>query len=183
MLFSTVAGNLFELSPFSALRLLDIDVPRSFTESHAGPKFGIEKTRTLCQVFDRPIIGTIIKPSVGMSPQVTAQLCEKLIGAGLDFIKDDELQGDAPHCPFDQRLEAVMGSIHKHADRTGKKAMFAFNISGDIDEMKRRHDRVIESGGDCIMLNINWVGISGVRGHSKTYPGSHSCASKRMGII
>ncbi len=162
MLFSTVAGNLFELAPFSALRLLDIDVPSSYATQYPGPKYGIEETRSLCQVFDRPIIGTIIKPSVGLSAEATADHCKKLIDAGLDFIKDDELQGNAPHCPFEQRVERVMYQINQHADRTGKKPMYAFNITGDIDSMKQRHDLVISHGGTCAMLNINWVGITGV---------------------
>ena len=44
---------------------------------------------------------------------------------------------DPPHCPFAERVEAVMAVIRRHAERTGKKAMFAFNITGEIDEMLR----------------------------------------------
>ena len=161
-LAATVAGNLFELAPFSALRLLDLEIPTSFSDKYPGPRFGIESTRKLCQVFDRPILGTIIKPSVGLSPEQTAAQVDELVSAGLDFIKDDELQGDAPHCPFDERVSAVMHRVHAHADRTGKQAMYAFNISGSLDEMRRRHDLVYQAGGTCIMLNINWVGLTGV---------------------
>lgn len=161
-LMATVAGNLFELSPFSALKLLDITVPEAYREKYAGPKFGIDGTRLLCQVEQRPVIGTIIKPSVGLSPAATARQVETLIEAGLDFIKDDELMGDSPHSPFNERVDAVMDVIHRYADRTGKKPMFAFNLSGDIDDMLRRHDYVLEKGGTCIMASLNWVGISGM---------------------
>ena len=137
-----VAGNLFELQQFSGLRLLDIDLPPAFAGAYPGPQFGIEGTRRLSGVAAGPLIGTIVKPSVGLSPEETADLVDTLCEAGIDFIKDDELQADGPDCPFEARARAVMAVINAHADRTGKKVMFAFNVTGDLDEMRRRHDLV-----------------------------------------
>ena len=159
-LCATVAGNLFELSPFSGIKLLDLEIPKEFAEHYPGPSFGIEGTRSMTGVYERPIIGTIIKPSVGLSPKETADRVKTLIEAGLDFIKDDELMGDSPHSPFEKRVELVMQVINEHADRTGVKPMFAFNLSGDVDDMLRRHDYLLENGGTCIMINLNWVGVS-----------------------
>ena len=159
-LMATVAGNLFELNQFSGLRLLDIQLPHSYSIKYHGPQFGIDGTRRLTNVYSRPIIGTIIKPSVGLTPQQTAEQTKTLVDAGLDFLKDDELLGDAPHSPFTKRVDAVMNVINEAAERTSKKAMFAFNISGDIDDMLRRHDYVREKGGTCVMVSLNWIGIS-----------------------
>jgi len=169
-LMATVAGNLFELAPFSALKLLDITLPDAFRQAYPGTQFGTQGTRELIGMPDRPIIGTIIKPSVGLSPEQTARQVETLIEAGLDFIKDDELMGDSPHSPFEQRVDAVMAVINRYADQHGKKPMFAFNLSGDIDDMLRRHDYVLKQGGTCVMASLNWVGISGIaklRQHSQ----------------
>ena len=159
-LMTTVAGNLFELAPFSGLRLMDIDVPASFAEAMPGPQFGIEGTRRLSGVHERPLIGTIIKPSVGLSPEQTADLVRVLCEAGLDFIKDDELIADPPYSPLAKRAEAVMRVINDHVDRTGKKVMYAFNISGD--ELLRNHDAVLAAGGTCVMVNLISVGLDGV---------------------
>ena len=63
-LLATVAGNLFELRQFSALRLLDLALPAAFAGAYLGPQFGIAGTRALSGVPDGPLIGTIIKPSV-----------------------------------------------------------------------------------------------------------------------
>lgn len=161
-LMATVSGNLYELAPFSGLKLLDITIPESFKEKYPGPGFGISGTRSLAGVYDRPVIGTIIKPSVGLSPEATATQTKTLIEAGLDFLKDDELMGDSPHSPFEERVKQCMKVINEQADKTGKKAMFAFNISGDLDDMLRRHDFVLERGGTCVMVSINHVGLSAV---------------------
>lgn len=161
-LIATIAGNLFELKPFSGLRLLDVRLPATFAEKYSGPKFGMEGTRRLSGVEGRPLIGTIIKPSVGLNAEDTAVLVAQLCDGGIDFIKDDELQADGPTCPFEDRVRLVMREVENAADRTGKKAMVAFNLTGEIDEMRRRHDFVLKSGGTCVMASLNAVGMSGM---------------------
>jgi ribulose-bisphosphate carboxylase large chain len=168
---ATVAGNLFELKPFSGLRLLDVSFPEAFLNRYNGPQFGVAGTRRLTGVTDRrPLVGTIIKPSVGLSPASTAGVMDALSQGGIDFVKDDELQADGPHCPFADRLKAVMEVVNRHADRTGCKVMYAVNITGEIDEMLARHDAVEAAGGTCVMVSLNSVGLPALhalRKHSR----------------
>jgi ribulose-bisphosphate carboxylase large chain len=162
-LLSTIQGNLYELSQLSGAKLLDVDLPESYVANFAGPRFGVEGTRRLAGVRDRPLVGTIIKPSVGLAPGQTAELVETLADADIDFIKDDELMADPPYSPFAERLGRVMAVIRRHEDRTGKKILYAFNLSGDIDAMLRNYERVAAAGGSCVMLSLNTVGMSGVK--------------------
>ena len=159
---STVLGNLSELRELSGLRLLDIELPPAFADAHPGPRFGIGGTRELVGVYDGPVIGTIVKPSVGLSPQGTAELVRDLAEGGIDFIKDDELMANPPHSPLEERVEAVMGVINDVAHRTGKKVMYAFNITDDLDAMLRHHETVLNAGGTCVMVSVNSVGLAGV---------------------
>lgn len=161
-LMATIAGNLFELRQFSGLRILDLRLPESFAEAYPGPKFGIEGTRRMAGVDSGPLIGTIVKPSVGLTAEDTADLVQTLAGAGIDFVKYDELQADGPDCPFADRVRAVMRVINDHADRTGRKVMYAFNLTGEIDDMRRRHDLVRDLGGTCVMASLNSVGLAGM---------------------
>jgi ribulose-bisphosphate carboxylase large chain len=161
-LLSTVAGNLFELIQVSGLRLLDLRLPEAFAARYPGPKFGIAGTRRLANVASGPVIGTIIKPSIGLRAEETATLVKTLCDGGIDFIKDDELQADGPSCPFEDRVRAVMRVIDAHADRTGKKVMFAFNLTGDLHEMRRCHDFLLAHGGTCVMASIHSVGLAGM---------------------
>ncbi|HKX61400.1 MAG TPA: ribulose-bisphosphate carboxylase large subunit family protein [Verrucomicrobiae bacterium] len=158
-LVATVCGNLYELAEHTGCKLLDLELPDAFAERYPGPQFGIAGTRRLAGVHARPIIGTIIKPSVGLSPQQTADLVRELAGAGIDFVKDDELMADPPHCPLRDRVAAVMRVIHDVAERTGRKVMFAFNITDDLDAMRRHHDTVLAAGGTCVMASIHSVGL------------------------
>jgi ribulose-bisphosphate carboxylase large chain len=161
-LMAAVAGNLFELGAFSGLKLLDLRLPLAFADRYPGPKFGVLGTRRLSGVAEGPLIGTIVKPSVGLSPEETAALAGTLARAGIDFIKDDELQADGPACPFEARARAVIRVLKDHEQKTGKAVIYALNLTGEIDEMKRRHDLVLSLGGTCVMASLNSVGLSGM---------------------
>jgi ribulose-bisphosphate carboxylase large chain len=162
-LVSTLQGNLYEITAFTGLKLRSLELPPSFAHHFRGPKFGVAGCRTLTGVQGRPLIGTIIKPSIGMTPQQTADLVKTLANAGIDFVKDDELMANPPHSPFDERVDAIMRVINEHADRTGKKVMYAFNVSDELDAMQRHYEKVVSSGGTCAMISLNSVGLSGAK--------------------
>ncbi len=161
-LLATICGNLYELSDHSGCKLIDLDLPAVFSERYPGPQFGVEGTRELTSVYDRPVIGTIVKPSVGLSPEQTGALVRELGEAGIDFVKDDELMADPPHSPLKQRVDCVMREINDLADRTGRKVMYAVNISDEVEAMRRHHDHVVAAGGTCVMVSLNHVGFAGV---------------------
>ena len=161
-ILATVAGNLFELNCVAGLRLTDLRFPAALVAASPRPAFGIAGTRRLSGVEGRPLIGTIIKPSIGLTAAETAAMVQTLCAAGIDFIKDDELQADGAVCPFDDRARAVMAVINAHAERTGRKVMYAFNLTGEVDEMRARHDLVLALGGTCVMASANSVGLTGL---------------------
>jgi ribulose-bisphosphate carboxylase large chain len=161
VMVSTLQGNLYEITQFTGLKLMDIDLPASFGDHYKGPAFGIEGCRQLTNVVDRPLIGTIIKPSIGLSVEQTASMVKTLAEAGIDFVKDDELLSSSANSNFNDRVDAVMNVINKHADKTGKKVMYAFNISAEVDEMHQRYEKIVKSGGTCAMISINSVGLAG----------------------
>lgn len=163
VMVSTLQGNLYEITQFTGLKLMDLEVPASFADHYYGPRFGIEGCRKLTNVYERPLIGTIIKPSIGLSPEQTADLVKILAETGIDFIKDDELLSSSVNSPFNDRVDAVMKVINDHADKTGKKVMYAFNISDEIDAMMNNYDKIVSCGGTCAMISLNSVGLSGAK--------------------
>lgn len=163
-LLATVAGGVFGLSELSGIRLLDLALPPVFGAVHPGPQFGVAGTRALAGVYDRPLIASIIKPNVGLTPAQTAAIVQELVDAGIDFIKDDEKMTSPAYSPLAARVEAVMRVIHDHAQRSGKRVMYAFNISSDDpDTMVRGHDTVLAAGGTAVMVSIAQVGLAGVK--------------------
>ncbi len=163
VMVSTLQGNLYEITQFTGLKLMDIDLPASYADHYRGPAFGITGCKHLTKVEGRPMIGTIIKPSIGLSVEQTASMVKTLAEAGIDFIKDDELLSSSANSNFNERVEGIMAVINRHADKTGKKIMFAFNLSGEMDEMLERYETIISAGGTCAMVSINSVGLSATK--------------------
>lgn len=161
-LLSTVAGNLFELRELAGVKLVDFEVPAAFGERYAGPQFGVHGTRELMGGREGVLVGTIIKPSVGLGLDELRSVVRTLAEADIDFIKDDELIADPPYAPLARRVPVVMEEIERAAQRTGRKTMYAFNVSGDLDDMLRHHDLVVEAGGTCVMVAVPVVGLGAV---------------------
>ena len=124
------------------------------------PRHGVLGTRRLTGVSAGPVIGTIIKPNVGLAPEDTALMVERLCEAGIDFVKDDEVMVNPAHAPLAKRVAAVMRVVNAHADRVGRKVMVAFNVSDETDAMRRNADLVAAAGGTCVMASVNWVGFA-----------------------
>jgi ribulose-bisphosphate carboxylase large chain len=108
------------------------------------------------------MLGTIVKPSIGLSVTDLAELVGELAEAGIDFIKDDELNGNPPDAPLEARVKAVMPVLRSYADRHGRMPMYAFNITDDISRLEANHDLVRDAGGTCVMVCVATLGVAGV---------------------
>lgn len=162
-LAATVAGNLFDLGEATGVRLQQLQLPAEWRAGFQRPVHGVAGTRALTGVATGPLVGTIIKPNVGLSAADTAALVAQLCQAGVDFIKDDECCADPLHAPVGARISAVMDAVRRHQDRTGKHVMVAFHISDEHDALLRHAEQVQREGGSCVMVSLNWVGLSSLQ--------------------
>lgn len=162
-LASTVAGNLYDLGEVTGLRLETLRVPAAYRAGFDFPRAGIAGTRRAVGLPEGALVGTIIKPNVGLSAGQTAELVGRLCAAGVDFIKDDEVCADPAHAPLAERIPAVMRVVRAHAERTGKRVMVAFNITDETDAMRRHADLVEREGGSCVMASLNACGYSAIQ--------------------
>jgi ribulose-bisphosphate carboxylase large chain len=167
---ASLLGNVFELAELSGIRLEEVHFPEGLLRAASLPAHGVGGTRELLGVRDRPIFGTIVRTGRGAGATATAAQIAPLLEAGIDFLKDDELLADAPGNPLEQRIDAVMRVLEEAADRSGRRAMFAFNITDDLDQMLRHQERIAAAGGNCVQVNIQHAGSTAVaelrrRGH------------------
>jgi ribulose-bisphosphate carboxylase large chain len=156
---TTVAGNLFELQELFACRVLDLQLPAEFIAAHPGPAFGVPGTRRLIGDVAGVMIGTIVKPNVGLSEEQFRSVVRELAHASIDLIKDDELMTDPGYLPLKRRVAVATEEIRAAEQVTGHPTMYAFNITGDLAGLRRRHDLVVEAGGRCVMLNVPVMGL------------------------
>jgi ribulose 1,5-bisphosphate carboxylase large subunit-like protein len=163
MLLTTVAGNLFEMADINNVKLLDLDFPSSFLKEFKGPKFGIEGTRKAVDVFDRPLIGCIVKPCVGLDPATFARACYEVAVGGVDFIKDDELISNPGYSKIEKRTSLVMEGLDKAKDETGEKTLYAVNVTDEITRIMENAETALANGANCLMINFITAGFSALR--------------------
>lgn len=172
-LMTIAIGGVYSIKGFTGIRVIDMKLPDAFGKAWPGPQFGIAGSRSLTNVWDRPLIGTIIKPNLGLRPHETAALVKDVIEADVDFVKDDEKLMSPAYSPLEERLKAIMPLILEREQKTGRKVMYAWGITAtDPDEMMRNHDLVLKAGGNCAVININSIGF-----------GAMAFLRKRSGLV
>lgn len=164
---SVVAGNLFGLEALKKVRLQDVVFPESLVRAHKGPKFGIEDARKILGVFERPFVGTIVKPKVGLDPKGTADIAAAAVRGGLDLVKDDETLTDQAFCPMIPRVEEVMNALDKVERETGKKAFYAVNVTTGADKILERAENAVDHGANMVMVDVLTAGFSALEVLSK----------------
>ena len=156
---SAVAGNLFELGDLTACRLADLRLPPEFLAAHAGPRHGIAGTRRLLRKPEGVMIGTIVKPNVGLAEDDFRTPVRDLARAAIDLIKDDELLTDPAYLPLATRARIATEEIRAAEQETGHPTMYAFNLGGDLAGLPGRVETVERAGGRCVMLPVPLMGL------------------------
>ena len=162
-LMSSIAGNIFGVKMIDNLRLIDITFPKSYVQSFPGPAFGIQGVRDLVDIHNRPLLGTIIKPKVGLDPKQHAEVAYQAWMGGVDLVKDDENLTNQEFNPFEERVIETLKRKKEAEAKTGKRKVYAANITAEADVMLERAKFVKAHGGNFIMIDVLTAGWSGVQ--------------------
>ncbi|MFH1179183.1 MAG: type III ribulose-bisphosphate carboxylase [Candidatus Bathyarchaeota archaeon] len=162
-ILSSVAGNVFGLEDIEALRLNDIHFPEELARSFKGPKYGIQGVRDLTGVRDRPLVGTIIKPKLGLITKDHAQVAYESWLGGCDVVKDDENLSSQRFNPFEERVIETLEARDRAESETGEKKVYLINVTAEMEEMKRRAEFVEDHGGRYMMIDILTTGWSSLQ--------------------
>lgn len=159
-ILSSVAGNVFGMKCINGLRLEDIKVPQKLLKSFLGPKFGIEGYRRILGIKKRPLVGTIVKPKLGLKTRDHVKVAYDAWVGGCDLVKDDENLSSQKFNPFDKRVAKTLEARDKAAEETGENKGYLANVTSEAMTMLRRADLVKELGGKFVMHDIITAGFA-----------------------
>lgn len=170
-----VVGNVLGMKEVNALKLLDMWFPPAMLEQYDGPSYTIDDMRKYLDVYDRPILGTIVKPKMGLTSAEYAEVCYNFWVGGGDFVKNDEPQADQDFCPYDKMVTHVKEAMDKAVKETGKKKVHSFNISAaDFDTMIARCELIknagFEPGSYAYLIDGITAGWMAVQTLRRRYP-------------
>lgn len=162
-IMSSVAGNVFGMKDVENLRLNDIIFPKNIVKSFKGPKYGIEGIRKIAGVKDRPLVGTIVKPKLGLNTRDHAQVAFKAWLGGCDIVKDDENLSSQSFNKFEARLKETLKAKQMAEKKTGEKKMYMINVTAETREMLRRAKLAQDYGNEYVMVDIITCGWSALQ--------------------
>jgi ribulose-bisphosphate carboxylase large chain len=162
-ILSSVAGNIFGLKEIKNLRLEDIDIPTKIIKKSKGPIHGINGIRKIIGVKNRPLIGTIIKPKLGLRTNDHAKVAYDAWLGGCDIVKDDENLSSQRFNRFEDRLKETLKMRDRAERETGERKMYMINVTAECEEMLRRAKLVKNYGNEYAMVDIITVGWSALQ--------------------
>ncbi len=165
-ILSSVAGNIFGMKAVKTIRLEDVSFPQSILKSYKGPKYGIKGIRKLLKVKNRPLVGTIIKPKLGLKTKDHAQSAYESWIGGCDIVKDDENLASQKFNVFEERIARTLEKAHKSEEETGEKKAYLVNVTAETKEMMKRAQIVEDLGGKYVMVDIitaGWAALQTLR--------------------
>ncbi|MFA5061495.1 MAG: ribulose-bisphosphate carboxylase [Candidatus Pacearchaeota archaeon] len=170
-----IAGNVFGMKEVRALKLLDIWFPAPMLKHYDGPSYTLDDMRSYLDIYDRPILGAIIKPKIGLTASEYAEVCFKFWTGGGDFVKNDEPQADQDFCEYEKMIKFVKKAMDRAVKITGKKKIHSFNVSSaDFDEMIRRCELIrnagFEKGSYAFLIDGITAGWMAVQTLRRRYP-------------
>ncbi len=162
-ILSSVAGNVFGLEDVKNLRLNDVVFPEELTRSFKGPKYGIEGVREVTRIKERPLLGSIVKPKLGLVAKDHAEVAYEAWRGGCDMVKDDENLASQRFNPFEERVVRTLEARDRSEEETGERKVYMVNVTAELEEMKRRAQYVEDHGGKYMMIDILTAGWSAIQ--------------------
>lgn len=147
-----IMGGQLDIDIVQKCHVVEIKFPKSIDKIFKGPKYGITGIRKFTNSYNKPILGGIIKPKVGVTPQVLLEMVKELVEGGINFIKEDEIMSNPSVCLLEERVPLIMSYLK------GKNVIYAVSITSDFPYVIDRVKRVHRLGGNAVHINF-WNGL------------------------
>jgi len=161
-IFSIISGNLFGLEALHKVRLEDVDFPPGILKKFKGPKFGADGIRKLVDRPEKPLVGTIVKPKIGLSAKDTAKYVYEGGTGGLTNSKDDETLVDQSFCPLETRTKLIAEKLDILKEE-GHKMIHSINISTGGHKIVDLARDAQSWGATILMIDVITTGFEAVK--------------------
>jgi ribulose-bisphosphate carboxylase large chain len=149
MLCQLMGGHV-DIDVVTKCRLVKLELPDTVTRHFLGPKFGLTGIREFTGQYDKPLLGGIVKPKIGVSPEVLLEMVKQMVDGGVDFIKEDEIMSNPACAPLERRVDLIANYLAKQS----RKVVFCHTINCDPHVVVDRVKRVHELGGNGVHINV-----------------------------
>jgi ribulose-bisphosphate carboxylase large chain len=151
-LLVNIMGGQLDIDIITKCHVKKIEFPEKIISKFLGPKFGITGIRDYTKTHGKPLLGGIIKPKTGITPQILLEMVKELVEGGVNFIKEDEILSNPNFCTIEDRVPIIMDYLKD------KNVIYCVSIHSDHSQILERVKKVYELGGNGVHINF-WCGI------------------------
>lgn len=151
-LLVNLMGGQLDIDIIDQCHILDIDFPESILHQFKGPKYGISGIREYTKTYNKPVLGAIVKPKIGVDSNTLLEMVKELVEGGVNFIKEDEIMSEFELCPIEERVPIIMNYLKD------KNVIYAVSIHCDPDKILERVKQIYSLGGNAVHVNF-WCGL------------------------
>jgi ribulose 1,5-bisphosphate carboxylase large subunit-like protein len=148
-LLCTIMGGQTDIDIISKCHVLDLDgtlIPK------LSPRYGLSGLRELTGQYNKPLLGCIIKPKIGLNAKDYGSIVKEMVDGGADIIKEDEILANPYFCSMEDRLPIVQDILK------GTKVVYLTCINGDADRILDKAKLVSKMGVNGVHINV-WSGL------------------------
>jgi ribulose-bisphosphate carboxylase large chain len=158
-LLCQLMGGQMDIDNITKCHLLKLDFPNKIIETYfKKPKHGINGVRKYTNTIDKPLLGGIVKPKTGISPEVLLEMVKQMVEGGVNFIKEDEILSNPSFCTIKKRVPLIMNYLNQRVKNGKDPVIYAVCINADSPYLLDRVKQVYELGGNAVHINF-WCGM------------------------
>jgi ribulose 1,5-bisphosphate carboxylase large subunit-like protein len=165
LLMAVASEPLSAFSFYRGARVVRIEYPEALQRRFPGCRWPHRRVRAYLGLHDgEPIIGTIVKPKTGLTPELFSRSVVEAAAAGARFTKADEnlhlRLADVPRYVgrVVKDLEAAGFDLGRSGTIRGRRFLFAPHITTDADRLAEYAQAAVEAGANALMFSPYYGG-------------------------
>ena len=137
------------------------DCPRLW-ERFRGPRFGRDGLRERLDAPQRPLLCATVHGR-GLDAGGLAQMAYRLAAGGIDIVKEDHNVPTTDFEGFAERVARCSDAVMLGAERSGRRSLYAANVTGPVGDLPRRAQFAKEQGAGALLVCPGLVGFDAMR--------------------
>jgi len=158
-LISTITTNFFETVRTGKVEIVDIRIPKDLLTYFPGPKLGSEGIKRML-ASKGPLLGVVMRTNPDILPATQARIFYDIAISGIDVGADPQYLTNQNFSPIEARTSHFADMIDRVRGETGRKIMYAINITSRCDKILEFAEKAVENGATALEVDVSSAGLS-----------------------
>lgn len=157
-LLCIIMGGNLDIDIVERCSVINIEFPQWFEDLYSiKPSYGISGMRKYCNIYNKPLLGGIIKPKLGFTPHTLLDMVKEMVDNDINFIKEDELAMEGTgYATLEERLDILSNYL------SDKSVIYCPSITCDNYNIMKRCKLIENKGINGVHFNW-WTGFGAYR--------------------